>query len=348
MQRRIAFIYPWATFGGVEKVMLTRAKLLNQSGLYAIDLLFTHDSGAASTIISALSLCDNVEVKIVNLDYLAKKNYSCIFCIDFPAALEYCHEHNLKYYAECHTPYKENREYLNSIKKSCSGILFPSEFFLQEVSTELHQPKCSLAVLHNFIPWDQYSNDNEIPSLPHWTKKPILYLGRMDKLKNPCELLDAFLILKERSNNQHMLVFCGPKSHELDIIQEVKARGLMGDTIILPPIPFVQVDKLFKAISYADGIFVSPSTGESFGLSASEAICSDIPVVLSNIEAHCYLVSNKESEFIYSLHNPAELAEKIEFISSDYNKIRDSLVRLKDKFSSAVFIKVWEDLLKAV
>lgn len=56
MLRKIAFIYPWATHGGVEKVMLTRARLLNDIGTYQIDLLFTHDSGAAKAITAALGL----------------------------------------------------------------------------------------------------------------------------------------------------------------------------------------------------------------------------------------------------------------------------------------------------
>ncbi|BEN00770.1 glycosyltransferase family 4 protein [Serratia sp. CY54039] len=347
MLRKIAFIYPWATHGGVEKVMLTRARLLNDIGTYQIDLLFTHDSGAAKAITAALSDCKNVDVKIINFDYLLTQNYSLIFCIDFPAALTFCHTHKLKYFAECHTAYKENRAYLNKIPDSCSAILCPSAFFMKQLEPELHKSACPLLLLRNFVPWDHVSQEpHAIPSLPTWSRRPILFLGRMDKLKNLTELLDAFVILKERHAEKYMLVLCGPQSSEINTNAELESRNLVGDTVCLPPVPFLNVDKLLLAISQANGIFVSPSTGESFGLSASEAICADVPVVLSNIEAHNYLVATRENEFTYSLHDARQLSEKIASISDNYAQSKASLAALKEKFSAHAFMTDWDELLR--
>ncbi|CUZ34458.1 MULTISPECIES: glycosyltransferase family 4 protein [Serratia] len=347
MLRKIAFIYPWATHGGVEKVMLTRAKLLNDTGIYQIDVLFTHDSGAAKAINSALSDCKNVNVKIVSLNYLQEQNYHYIFCIDFPAALEFCHTKKLKYFAECHTPYKDNRAYLSNIPESCSAILCPSNLFMEQLEPELKKVPCQLSLLRNFVPWDHVSHDaDSIPTLPRWSRRPILFLGRMDKLKNPLELLDAFVSLKARHPEKYMLLLCGPQSSEIDINTELASRGLIGDAVVLPPVPFLKVDKLLIAVSKANGIFISPSTGESFGLSASEAICSDIPVVLSDIEAHRYLVAPREKEFTYPLHGARQLSEKIEFISENYANSKVSLSELKDKFSAHAFMSDWDELLR--
>lgn len=347
MLRKIAFIYPWATSGGVEKVMLTRAKLLNETGIYQIDILFTHDSGAAKAIISALSDCENVNVKIVNLDYLQEQNYQYIFCIDFPAALTFCHEKKLKYFAECHTPYKENRSYLGNIQGSCLAILCPSNLFMEQLKPELKSVPCPLLLLRNFVPWDHASHGiDSVPTLLGWSRRPILFLGRMDKLKNPLELLDAFVALKMRNAEKYMLLLCGPQSSDIDIYTELANRGLTGDSVVLPPVPFLNVDKLLSAVAKVNGIFVSPSTGESFGLSASEAICSDIPVVLSDIGAHRYLVSPCEKEFTYTLHNVRELSEKIELISKNCAQSKASLSKLKDKFSAHAFTNDWDELLR--
>lgn len=346
MLRKIAFIYPWATAGGVEKVILTRAKLLNETGIYQVDVLFTHDAGAANAIIAALSDCKNVNVKIVNLDYLQEQNYQYIFCIDFPAALAFCHEKKLRYFAECHTPYKDNRGYLSNIPDSCLAILCPSNLFMAQLEPELKNIPCPLLLLRNFVPWDHVSHEaDSIPTLLGWSRRPILFLGRMDKLKNPLELLDAFIFLKARNAEKYMLLLCGPQSSEIDINAELASRGLTGDSVVLPPVPFLNVDKLLSTVAKANGIFISPSTGESFGLSASEAICSDIPVVLSDIGAHRYLVSPCEKEFTYTLHNAHELSEKIELISENYAQSKASLAELKDKFSAHAFISDWDALL---
>ncbi|OKB68760.1 hypothetical protein BHU62_01560 [Serratia marcescens] len=347
MLRKIAFIYPWATHGGVEKVMLTRARLLNDASTYQVDLLFTHDSGAAKAITTALSDCKNVNVKIINFDYLLTQDYSLIFCIDFPAALTFCHTHKLKYVAECHTAYKENRAYLNKIPDSCSAILCPSTFFMKQLEPELHKDACPLLLLRNFVPWDHVTLEpHTIPSLPKWSRRPVLFLGRMDKLKNLTELLDAFVMLKERYAEKYMLVLCGPQSSEINLSAELESRNLVGDTVSLPPVPFLNVDKLLLAISHANGIFVSPSTGESFGLSASEAICADVPVILSNIEAHNYLVATRENEFTYSLHDARQLSEKIASIADNYAQSKASLSALKEKFSAHAFMNDWDELLR--
>lgn len=346
MLRKIAFIYPWATHGGVEKVMLTRAKLLNDTGIYQIDVLFTHDTGAAKTITAALSDCKNTNVKIVNLNYLQDQNYHYIFCIDFPSALEFCHAKKLKYFSECHTPYKDNRAYLSNIPDSCLAILFPSKLFMEKLKPELKKTPCPHLLLRNFVAWDHAHHEaDSIPTLPSWSRRPILFLGRMDKLKNPLELLDAFVSLKARDAEKYMLLLCGPQSSEIDINTELARRGLIGDSVVLPPVPFSKVDKLLIAVSKANGIFISPSTGESFGLSASEAISSDIPVVLSNIEAHRYLVSPREKEFTYTLHDACQLSEKIEFISKNYAQSKALLSELKEKFSAHAFMSDWDELL---
>lgn len=347
MFHKLAFIYPWATHGGVEKVMISRAKLLNDLGNYQVDILFTHDSGAAGAISSALSSCEHVNVKIVELNELLKQNYDYIFCIDFPAALDFCHKHGLKYFSECHSAYKDNRTYLCKLPKSCTAILCPSDFFINQLKPELKNTVCPVILLRNFVPWDHIKYEpRDIPVLPRWSRKPVLFLGRMDKLKNVTELLDAFVHLKQRNADKFMLVLCGPQSSEVNIVNELELRGLVGDTVVLPPVPFLNVDKFLLSFAKAEGIFVSPSTGESFGLSASEAICADVPVVLSDIEAHRYLVANYENDFTYSLHNTNQLAEKIEHISNNYVKSKESLSVLKEKFSAHSFISDWDALMK--
>jgi len=343
MFTKLAFVYPWATHGGVEKVLINRAKLFGKyNDDYHVDILFTHDSGALKSISLAVADCKNIEVKIIELSSLSKENYDCIFCIDFPAAINFCHENRLKYIVECHTAYRQNRTYLNTLPDSCSAILCPSPLFLEELKPEVKNAPCPTMLLSNCIPWDiKDVGYEEIPNLPKWSKRPLLFLGRMDKLKNVTELMDAFVHLKVKRPDEFMLVLCGPQSPEINVNEELERRGLIGDTVIFPPIPFFAVESFLLSFANTGGIFISPSTGESFGLSASEAICSDIPVMLSDIEAHKALVKGKEAHFIYPLHDSEMLAEKLETLSFNYKQAKSYLSELKEKFSSHTFIQDW-------
>src|SRR5690606_21413276 len=121
--------------------------------------------------------------------------------------------------------------------------------------------------------------------LPEWHRRPVIFFGRMDKLKDPITLLDAFEA-STRLKSECQLILCGPQSTEIDIQKELVHRQLVGETVVLPPIPFHRTMDFLSAVSAEQGIFVSPSRGESFGLSAAESIACKVPPVLSSLDAH--------------------------------------------------------------
>lgn len=345
MSLNIAFIYPWATHGGVERVLINRVKAFSSLN-YKIDILFTHDSGAYYSIENAIAFNENAKVKIINFQHLNEQNYDLIFCIDFPEALEYCHNNNLRYFAECHTGYKENRAYLQKLPKSCMGVVFPSSCFMQEIEDELMQINQEKFLLRNCVPWDIHPDiSSRTIQLPYWSKKPLLFFGRMDKLKNITELFDAFKILEEKAPEEYILVLCGPQSKEINIHNELQARNIY-EAIILPPIPFNNTQCFLDAFSKTKGVFISPSSAESFGLSAAEAISTGIPVLLSNINAHMHLVKGYEYDFTYTLYDANDLANKIIAMNENFENAKVSVLKVRDALSSSVFIEDWRVLEK--
>ena len=340
---KLAFIYPWATYGGVERILISRAKFFSDNTNYIVDLVFTHDTGAADSIKNAVSACKNINVLVESLDILRYKSYDYVFCIDFPEAITFCDKHKIKYFAECHTSYKENRSYLRKLAPSCLAIICPSDLFIEEIKRETNHLSVPVKLLRNFV----YENDNAFEYCCDkriFDKKPILFLGRMDHLKNIIELLNAFCIIKKDSD-EFFLLLCGAVSPDVDINFEINKRKIRGDVVILPPIAFDKVPLLFKYLLSNKGIFVSPSTAESFGLAVSEAIYYEVPTVLSDIRAHKNLVNGFHEEMLYSINDPNDLARKIKEIDNNYDSVSEKIIGLKKNFSPESFASDWNNLL---
>ena len=335
---RLCFTYPWATFGGVERVMLDRIGVL--AGLYpalSVDLVFSHDAGGAMALQQALDH-ERLPARVVIDPTLALDGgYDLVHCIDHPEALQRCSQAGLPHVAECHTAYRENRAYLQSLPADTLKLLVPSELFREELARELparDRPK--LARLGNFI------RDRGAPPLrlPAWPGRPVLFFGRMDAHKNPGEFLAAMGLLARRAPGACLPVLCGPVSPGLDLEAAIGDAGLEGQVVLLPAVPFHATGRLLRALAGAGGLLVASSRGESFGLGVAEALAAALPVVLSDIPAHRHLVEGLP-DWLYPLGDPAALADRIEAAHRDYAARPDRARALAGRFSESVFVSDW-------
>lgn len=344
MQIKVCFIYPWATLGGVERILLNRALALKYYlPEIKIDFYFIHDSGGVASLEAAIiqyGLAENSSIiSALNRDY------DIVFVIDCPQAIELCIKQSRRYVVECHTAYAENRSYLAKLPKSCERVITPSSFFSDIIRSEFPKLPVLVTELRNFVPWDIYVEQLDLDNcLPPWSRKPILFFGRLDCLKDPLSLLDAFQMLEHRRRDEFMLLFCGPRSPEINLDDEIADRSLENLSVVLPPIPFLSARILLNSVSLSGGIFVSPSKGESFGLSAAEAISSLLPVVLSDIKAHVELVKGYEKYLTYSLGNIKQLSARIEAVFDDYSVACDAVIAARNTFSAKSFIEDWKHL----
>lgn len=221
MRTKVCFVYPWATFGGCERVFINRALAFKQYlPETTVDFYFMQDAGGLSAFSSALKeyqLSGSASL----VDSLAR-DYDLISLVDCPQVIDFCSKKAAPYIIECHTPYKENRKYLSDLPGNCKFIVTPSISFGKLVKSEFPSLVDSVVVLRNFVPWDiSLSRANLNIELPAWLRKPILFFARMDKLKDPISLLDAFELLEKRRKNEFMLLFCGPLSPEINIYKVV-------------------------------------------------------------------------------------------------------------------------------
>jgi glycosyltransferase involved in cell wall biosynthesis len=346
MRAKVCFIYPWATFGGVERILLNRALALKHYlPEIKVDFYFLHDSGGAGALAAAMTQYGLNATSSISIVSSLDKNYDLVFIIDCPQAIDWCVRRSQRYVVECHTSYRENRGYLTNLPYTCERVITPSYFFRDVIRNEFPTLPAPVGVLRNFVPWDLPSQ--KIPPsncLPRWSRRPILFFGRLDCLKDPLSLLDAFQLLEHRREGEFMLLFCGPRSSEIDLNKEIAKRSLGGLSVVLPPVPFASAGRLLDSVSRSGGLFVSPSKGESFGLSAAEAISALVPVVLSDIKAHVDLVSGYEQIFTYPLGDTKKLSACIEAVFDDYANACHAVACARNAFSANLFIEDWKHL----
>ena len=200
MKNNILIVYQFATFGGVERVILNRAEAFKYyKKNIKLCVYFYEDYGAKDFLkqyIIANELSDYIEI----VDELHLDNYETVITIDTPKIFENKKIKNKKVYIETHTFEKRYRRYLDDYIGKVKKVIVPSLTFYNKLLEEY--PTISqdeVAVINNFVPWNI-----EIPefkkqiNLPNWNKNIVFYYGRIDDNKNTKELVEAIKIYKEK------------------------------------------------------------------------------------------------------------------------------------------------------
>ncbi|MBI5966099.1 MAG: glycosyltransferase family 4 protein [Chloroflexi bacterium] len=342
----ILIIYQFCSFGGVERVVLNRTKTFRKySQDVRVTIGYLQDLGALSSFqayIKANDLGGAISAFLINPNSLpALDRYDFVFNIDTPQIFE-ATRYAGNMVMECHTPYVENRQYLKNLPPNIHSVIVPSHAFKSLVLGEF--PKLPpVFVLPNPVSEEFFS----IPvskEKKFYTKKPLAYLARLDKLKNFTEATRIFELFKKDENV--MFAVAGRGAEDTNLLSEYEAKELLGKTFLRDRIDFDDVPAYIRMIKNHGGIFISPSTGESFGLSAAEFISAGVPVLLSDIPPHRELV-NEDERFIYQLGDIASANNKIDGIFERWEDDSKTVEGYGRKFDGTSFIQAWQDFLNA-
>jgi glycosyltransferase involved in cell wall biosynthesis len=339
---KVLYIYPWATFGGVERVLLNRALAFKNHGLgVRQDVCFLHKSNTWNIYaqsIEKLALSEFLRI----IEKPNFNDYDCILIIDAPEAFVGIGEHH-PVFVECHTPYPENRIYLKKIPSIVKGIIVPSDYFGNQIKQEVSEPfRNKILRLRNCVPDAERVNPGEIPSgVSFFNKRPIVYIGRTDYNKNTVEVIRIFANLRKYSGDDFLLIIAGPVAPGIDLVDEARRHRILDRFVLIPPVPFQSVSPLLNLIRVHKGVFISASKGESFGLSVVEAMVHEIPVVLSDRHAH---LVDQHSEFLYRLGDLDSAVSRIKAILENYEQAVKAIIEIKSLYQENSFIEDWEKI----
>jgi glycosyltransferase involved in cell wall biosynthesis len=238
---------------------------------------------------------------------------------------------------ECHTPYAENRTWLREWHSRIQILLVPSSGFQRVIEDECPGLRGKVRVVRNFVP--QLPPIDCSISLPEWRASLFLYFSRVDEFKNFAEFVEGLAFARPHLRQEPLGIVSGQILPGYPLMELIEKHDLRGLVAVLPPVPFENSHALMQMLRRKKAVFVSTSKGESFGLSAAEAMTAGLPVILSDIPPHAALVSNR-AKFLYPLGNARELARKMAAFEEQYDELSSECSELSRGFSEEVF---WDD-----
>jgi glycosyltransferase involved in cell wall biosynthesis len=340
MPDRICFAYYWATTGGVERVFLNRAEaLLRCYPKLEIEVYFYNDLGGVAMFTRYCKARGLDRVRVIRKFDAAR--YDAVFVVDTPQFLGDYPEAMDKVLMECHTPYKENRTYLQEWQTRLKSLIVPSDVFLKVIEEECPSLRGKVKVVRNFIP--RLPPREGPAALPEWRRPVFLYFAQINEHKNVTEFIEAIAYARQHLGTELLGLVCGQRDPGFPVMEVIEKNQARASVVVLPPVPFEGTHLLMQMLRERKAGFVSCSKGESFGLSAAEAMTAGLPVILSDIGPHATLVGGRR-KFLYPLGDGWDLAKKMVEMAGQYEALSAECVELAEGFSEDVFLADWEAL----
>jgi glycosyltransferase involved in cell wall biosynthesis len=221
------------------------------------------------------------------------------------------------------------------------SLVVPSHGFLRVIEGECPSLRGKIKVVSNFVP--RLPEPDPALALPAWRGSLFLYFSQINLHKNVTEFIEAVSYARQHLRMEPLGIVCGQRDPGYPLQDVIEKNQVRGSVVILPPVPFQSSHVLMQMMQKRRAVFVSCSKGESFGLSAAEAMTTGLPVILSDIPPHATLVSNR-AKFLYPLGDVRELAMKMAAVTEQYDDLAAECVELSRAFSEETFLADWERL----
>ena len=164
-----------------------------------------------------------------------------------------------------------------------------SEFLRRETYNAFGCTACDVGVIHNFIDPSVYNRSVHPPLLRQQLgEDPILmHISNFRRVKRVRDVVGIFARVNEKIPSRLVMVGDGPDRGEAE--DEARNLGVEARVQFLG-----KIDTVAPLLASAD-LFLLPSTSESFGLSALEALASGVPVIGTNAGGMPEVVKNGET-----------------------------------------------------
>ncbi|MGI9043341.1 MAG: N-acetyl-alpha-D-glucosaminyl L-malate synthase BshA [Gemmatimonadaceae bacterium] len=162
-----------------------------------------------------------------------------------------------------------------SIEKS-DRLTAVSEYLRRETYNAFGCTACDVKVIHNFIDPEVYKR-SRYPAVREQlgNSGPVLmHISNFRAVKRVRDVVRIFAAVNDRTPGRLVMIGDGPDRPDAE--DEARQLGLEGRVQFLG-----KIDNVAPLLASAD-LFLLPSTSESFGLSALEALASGVPVIGTN------------------------------------------------------------------
>lgn len=191
------------------------------------------------------------------------------------------------------------------------GVTCVSEY-LKDTTYEFFDIKKDINVIYNFIDFNKFSKTNK----DHFKKviapngeKIITHISNFRKVKRAEDTIYIFEKINKKIPSTLLLVGDGPERANLE--EMCQKIGLCDQ------IRFLGKQEAIEELLSVSDLFVLPSSSESFGLAALEAMAIEVPVISTNIGGIPEVNIDGETGFLCDVGDVDSMAKKALEILSD-------------------------------
>ncbi|MCU0292654.1 MAG: glycosyltransferase family 4 protein [Thermoanaerobaculaceae bacterium] len=322
---RVLFVYKYLTYGGgCETVLRARLDRLPALGVDA-EAWFLYDCGGRELF---AGLGDRVRIGSVDelSAYCAATRPDFISTLDteevFP--LYRAGQVDAGLIVEVHTSYSESQTYLRALEGlPIRGFLAPSEFQC-EVVRRISGTSLPVFVAPNPVRDVFLSEPVDFDPPP---QVPLVaWIGRLDDLKNWQE----FIAIAGQVRQSIQDVSFWLVGRFVDRTGDEKLRALARHAGALPGLRWFRgvshgaVARVLDAVRTSGGVYVSTSTGESFGMTVAEAMARGCPVVVPASGPFLEYVEDGKNGWFYPLGSVKKAARTVATLLGDPERRRTS------------------------
>ena len=213
---------------------------------------------------------------------------------------------------------------------------------LKKETFELFDIKNNIEVIPNFICLKEYKLDNNDYYKKRFApnnEKVICHVSNFRKVKRIEDVLIAFEGISKEMDVKLLLVGDGPERARLE---QISRNSKFSKNIF-----FLGSLKSTKEVLNISDLFILPSSKESFGLSALEAMACGVPVIASDSGGIPEVISHGESGLLNSVGDTYQMTKNaLKLLSNDslLERFKTNAYRHAMKFDIEVILPKYEKL----
>ena len=200
---------------------------------------------------------------------------------------------------------------------------------------------CEIRVIPNFLNCSVHRR-LDVPSLrgrfAREDEKIVIHVSNFRPVKRVAAVIDIFERIRREVPARLLMVGDGPELGEA--VQRARALDVAGDVHFLG-----EQDQVLPLLSISD-IFLLPSSQESFGLAALEAMACEVPVVASRVGGLPEVIRHEQSGFLHAPDALDEMARSAVLLLTDqrlHRRIAGAARRtVHERFCDVKIVPIYE------
>ena len=235
-----------------------------------------------------------------------------------------------------------DRAYLPVVEFSInqSDVVTSVSESLKKQTQESFELSVDIDVIYNFIDKTKFKRVEDLDfknSIAPNGEFILSHTSNFRKLKRVDDVIKIFEEVYRKVPAKLLLIGDGPERSSLEAL--CRTIGLCDEIIFLG-----KQDAVERLLSISD-LFILPSTHESFGLAALEALATEVPVISSNVGGIPEVNVHGETGFLSDVGNVKEMANyAIELLQKPemMKQFRMNAIKKADTFSKEVIVPQYE------